>query len=44
MKGKLFGMVFRLSVVIIGISFFLFLGGGCTPPPVSSGSVQGVSP
>ena len=42
MKGKLFGMVFRLSVVIIGISFFLFLGGGCTPPPVSSGSVQGV--
>ena len=41
MKGKLFGMVFRLSVVIIGISFLLFFGGGCTPPPVSTGSVQG---
>jgi thiol-disulfide isomerase/thioredoxin len=25
-----------------GISFLLFLGGGCTPPPVSTGSVQGV--
>jgi len=42
MKGKLFKIVFRLSVVIIGISFLLFLGGGCTPPPVSTGSVQGV--
>ena len=42
MKGKLFQIVFRLSVVIIGISFLLFLGGGCTPPPVSTGSVQGV--
>ncbi len=42
MKGKLFKIVFRLSVVIIGISFLLFLGGGCTPPPVPTGSVQGV--
>jgi hypothetical protein len=42
MKGKLFKIVFRLSVVIIGISFLLFLGGGCTPSPVSTGSVQGV--
>ena len=42
MKGKLFRIVFRLSVVIIGISFLLFLGSGCTPPPVSTGSVQGV--
>jgi len=42
MKGKLFKIVFRLSVVIIGVSFLLFLGGGCTPPPVSTGSVQGV--
>jgi len=42
MKGNLFQIVFRLSVVIIGISFLLFLGGGCTSPPVSIGSVQGV--
>jgi len=42
MKGKLFKIAFRLSVVIIGISFLLFLGGGCTPPPVSTGSIQGV--
>ena len=42
MKGKLFKIAFRLSVVIIGISFLLFLGSGCTPPPVSTGSVQGV--
>jgi len=42
MKGKLFKIVFRLSIVIIGIGFLLFLGGGCTPPPVSTGSVQGV--
>ena len=42
MKGKLFKIVFRLSVVIIGISFLLFLGSGCTPPPVSTGSIQGV--
>ncbi|GAJ14369.1 unnamed protein product, partial [marine sediment metagenome] len=45
MKRKLFKIVFRLSVVIIGISFLLFLGSGCTPPPpppVSTGSVQGV--
>jgi len=42
MKGKSFKIVFRLLVVIIGISFLLFLGGGCTPPPVSTGSVQGV--
>jgi|AntAceMinimDraft_16_1070373.scaffolds.fasta_scaffold59275_1 hypothetical protein len=42
MKGKLFRIVFRLSVVVIGISFLLFLGGGCTPPPVSTGSVEGV--
>jgi len=42
MKRKLFKIVFRLSVVIIGIGFLLFLGGGCTPPPVSTGSVQGV--
>jgi hypothetical protein len=27
---------------LVGISFLLFLGGGCTPPPVSTGSVQGV--
>jgi len=42
MKGKLFKIAFRLSVVIIGISFLLFFGGGCTPSPVSTGSVQGV--
>jgi len=42
MKGKLFRIVFRLSVVVVGISFLLFLGGGCTPPPVSTGSIQGV--
>jgi thiol-disulfide isomerase/thioredoxin len=42
MKGKLFQIVFRLSIVVIGISFLLFLGSGCTPPPVSTGSVQGV--
>ena len=42
MKGKLFRIVFRLSVVVVGISFLLFLGGGCTPPPISTGSVQGV--
>jgi len=42
MKRKLFKIVFRLSVVIIVIGFLLFLGGGCTPPPVSTGSVQGV--
>ena len=42
MKGKLLRMVFRLSVVVVGVSFLLFLGGGCTPSPVSSGSIQGV--
>jgi len=42
MKRKLFRIVFRLSVVVVGISFLLFLGGGCTPPPVSTGSIQGV--
>jgi len=42
MKGKLFRIIFRLSVVIVGISFLLFFGGGCTPPPVSTGSIQGV--
>ena len=42
MKGKLFRIVFRLSVVVVGISFLLFLGGGCTPPPVSTGSIRGV--
>jgi len=42
MKGKLFRMVFRLSVVVVGVSFLLFLGGGCTPSPVSTGSIQGV--
>jgi len=42
MKEKLLKIIFRLSVVIIGISFLLFLGGGCTPPPVSTGCVQGV--
>lgn len=42
MKGKLFQIVFRLSVVVVGIGFLLFLGGGCTPPPVSTGSIQGV--
>jgi len=42
MKGKLFKIVFRLSVVIIGISFLLFFGGGCTPSPVSTGSIEGV--
>jgi hypothetical protein len=42
MKGKLFQITFRLSVVVIGISFLLFLGGGCTPSPVSTGSIQGV--
>jgi len=39
MKGKLFQIVFRLSVVVVGIGFLLFLGGGCTPPPVSTGSI-----
>jgi thiol-disulfide isomerase/thioredoxin len=42
MKGKLFQIVFRLSVIAVGISFLLFFGGGCTPPPVLTGSVQGV--
>jgi hypothetical protein len=42
MKGKLFRIVFRLSVVVVGISFLLFLGSGCTPPPVSTGSIQGI--
>jgi len=42
MKGKLFQIVFRLSIVAVGIIFLLFLGGGCTPSPVSSGSIQGV--
>ena len=42
MKGKLFQIVFRLLVVVIGISFLLFLGSGCTPPPASTGSIQGV--
>jgi hypothetical protein len=42
MKGKLFRMVFRLSVLVVGVSFLLFLGSGCTPPPVSTGSIQGV--
>jgi len=42
MKEKLFRMVFRLSVVVVGISFLLFLGGGCTPPLVFTGSIQGV--
>jgi len=42
MKGKLFRIVFRLSVIVVGISFLLFFGGGCTPPPVSTGSIQGV--
>ena len=42
MKGKLFRIVFRLSVVVVGISFLLFLGGGCSPTPVSTGSIQGV--
>jgi len=42
MKGKLFRMVFRLSVVVVGVSFLLFLGSGCTPPPVSTGSIQGI--
>jgi len=42
MKGKLFRIVFRLSVVVVGISFLLFLGGGCSPTPVFTGSIQGV--
>ena len=42
MKGKLFQIAFRLAVVVIGISFLLFLGSGCTPPPTSTGSIQGV--
>ncbi len=42
MKGKLSRIVFRLSVVVVGISFLLFFGGGCSPTPVSTGSIQGV--
>jgi len=42
MKGELFRIVFRLSVVVVGISFLLFFGGGCSPTPVSTGSIQGV--
>jgi len=42
MKGKLFQIVFRLSIIAVGISFLLFLGSGCTPSPVSTGSIQGV--
>ena len=42
MKGKLFRIVLRLSVVVVGISFLLFLGSGCTPTPVSTGSIQGI--
>ena len=42
MKRELFRMIFRLSVVVVGVSFLLFLGSGCTPPPVLTGSVQGV--
>ncbi|GAG62020.1 unnamed protein product [marine sediment metagenome] len=42
MKGKLFRILFRLSVVVVGISFLLFFGGGCSPTPVSTGSIQGV--
>jgi len=42
MRGKLFRIVFRLSVVVVGISFLLFFGGGCTPTPGSTGSIQGV--
>jgi len=42
MRGKLFRIVFRLSVVVVGISFLLFFGGGCSPTPVSTGSIQGV--
>ena len=42
MKEKLFRIVLRLSVVVVGISFLLFLGGGCSPTPVSTGSIQGV--
>ena len=42
MKGKLFRIIFRLSVIVVGISFLLFLGTGCTPPPVSTGSIQGI--
>ena len=42
MKGKLFQIAFRLSVVVIGISFLLFLGSGCTPAPGSTGSIQGI--
>jgi len=42
MKGKLFGIVLRLSVVVVGISFLLFFWGGCSPTPVSTGSIQGV--
>jgi len=42
MKRELFRMIFRLSVVVVGVSFLQFLGSGCTPPPVLTGSVQGV--
>ncbi len=42
MKEKLFRRVLRLSVVVVGISFLLFLGGGCSSTPVSTGSIQGV--
>lgn len=42
MMGKLFQIVFRLSVVVVGISFLLFLGSGCFLAPVSTGSIQGV--
>ena len=42
MKGKLFRIIFRLSVIVVGISFLLFLGTGCTPPPGSTGSIQGI--
>jgi len=42
MKGELFRIVFRLSVVVVGISFLLFFGGGCSPTPVSTGTIQGV--
>jgi len=42
MKGKLFRIVFRLSVIILGISFLLFFGGGCSSVPITTGSIQGV--
>jgi len=42
MKEKLFQIVFRLSVFVVGISFLLFLGSGCTPTPGSTGSIQGI--